>query len=134
MKHQTGLWIDHRSAVVVMISGGDCHTTHISSNVDRDKLHAAAAQAKPAFEKHLGVSEDTRQRHFDGQLAKYYDEVIATLADAEDILIFGPGEAKVELKARLEHAGHRGCVTHVEAADKMSDAQIVAKVREHLPV
>jgi len=37
-----------------------------------------------------------------GHLANYYDEVIACIGDAETILIFGPGEAKGELKKRME--------------------------------
>ena len=131
MKNKTGLWIDHRRAVVVKVSGADCRTTHIDSNAERDQHPVAVAHAEPALEKHLGVSEDTRQRHFEGQLGKYYDEVIATLGDAEDILIFGPGEAKGELKARLEHIGHGARIARVETADKMSDSKIVAKVREH---
>jgi hypothetical protein len=31
-----------------------------------------------------------------------YDEVISVLRNAESILLFGPGEAKGELKRRLE--------------------------------
>ena len=36
-----------------------------------------------------------------GHLANYYDELIACIGDAETILIFGPGEAKRELKKRM---------------------------------
>ena len=131
MKNQTGLWIDHRRAVVVKVSGGECHTTHIDANIDRDKDHATGAKPDASHEKHHGVAEDTRQRHFEGELGKYYDVVIESLGNAEDVLIFGPGEAKGELKARLEHAGHGARIAGVETTDKMSDAQIVAKVREH---
>ena len=47
-------------------------------------------------------ADDSRQREFTGDLNVYYDEVIACIRDAETILIFGPGEAKGELKKRLE--------------------------------
>lgn len=33
-----------------------------------------------------------------GYLNFYYDEVISFIRDAESVLIFGPGEAKTELK------------------------------------
>jgi len=47
------------------------------------------------------------------------------------ILIFGPGEAKGELKKRFENgqAGLRLVTT--ETTDKMTEPQIVASVRHH---
>ena len=56
------------------------------------------------------------------------------IRDAESIQIFGPGEAKGELEKRLEHEGLKAHILAVEAADKMTDRQIAAKVRERFPV
>ena len=53
------------------------------------------------------------------------------MRDAEEILILGPGEAKGELKKRLARENLGGRIVGIEAADKMTDPQIVAKVREH---
>jgi hypothetical protein len=61
----------------------------------------------------------------------YYDAVIASLRGAESILIFGPGEAKVELRQRLRKDKHQGRIVEIETEDKMTDRQIEAKVREH---
>jgi hypothetical protein len=49
-------------------------------------------------------------------------------------LIFGPGEAKGELKRRLASMKLADRVTAVETADKMTDPQIVAKVRTYFGV
>jgi len=78
------------------------------------------------------VTADNRQdRKFADELNVYYDEVISVLRDAESILLFGPGEAKVELKKRLEddHLAH--IIQDVETVDQMTDPQIAAKVREY---
>ncbi|MCX6555193.1 MAG: hypothetical protein NTZ12_09310 [Candidatus Aminicenantes bacterium] len=45
-------------------------------------------------------------------------------------MIFGPGEAKGELKKRLERDGLGGRIAAVETVDKMTDRQIAAKVRK----
>jgi hypothetical protein len=74
-----------------------------------------------------------RDRQFTGHLNKYYDQVLLSLRDAESILIFGPGEAKVELEKRLESEGLKGRVVSIETADKLTDRQIAAKVRHHFP-
>ena len=132
MATQAGLWIDHRKAVVVMISDEGDATKIIESNAERHIRYSGGARSGAAHESQPGTAEDTRERHFDGQLGTYYDEVIACIRDAEAILVFGPGEAKGELKARLERGGLGARVVGVETVDKMSDRQIAARVRERL--
>jgi hypothetical protein len=56
--------------------------------------------------------------------------IIASLRDAESILILGSGEAKGELQERLEKCNLGGRIVSVETVDKMTDRQIAAKVRK----
>jgi hypothetical protein len=127
---QAGLWIDHRKAVIVMVSGDGDSTKLVESNVEKHVRFSGGPGAGGSHGSREGGGEDTRERHFEGQLNKYYDEVIACIRGAEAILIFGPGEAKRELKTRLEHDGLGARVVDVETVDKMTDRQIAAKVRE----
>ncbi len=60
-----------------------------------------------------------------------YDAVIASIRDAESILIFGPGEAKDELKKRLEGNNLSGSIVGIETVDKMTERQIAVKIRHH---
>jgi hypothetical protein len=75
-------------------------------------------------------ADDSRQRAYTGHLNIYYDAVIASIRDAESILIFGPGEAKGEMKKRLEGLNLGERIVGVETVDKMTDRQIAAKVRQ----
>ncbi len=127
---QAGLWIDHRKAVIVMVSDAGDTTKVIESNVERHVRYSGGAQSAASHESQPGTAEDTRERHFEGQLSKYYDEVIACIRDAGAILVLGPGEAKGELKARLERGGLGARIVGVYTVDKMTDRQIAAKVRE----
>jgi hypothetical protein len=77
-----------------------------------------------------GASEDMRDRQFGNRLNNFYDAVIAVIRDGDSIQIFGPGEAKSELKKRLESEGFKGHILGIETMDKMTDRQISAKVRE----
>jgi hypothetical protein len=45
--------------------------------------------------------------------------------------VFGPGEAKVELKNRIESDKIKICSVNIETADKMTDKQIESKVRNY---
>jgi len=67
---------------------------------------------------------------FTEHLNIYYNEVISCIREAESILIFGPGEAKGELKKHLEHEGLGGRIVGIETVDRMTEPQIAAKVRE----
>ena len=130
MTMQAGLWIDHRKAVIVMVTDEGEDTRLVESNVERHVRYSGGAPSGTSRESRPGTAEDTRERHFAGQLDKYYDEVIASVRHAEAILIFGPGEAKGELKARLERGGLGARIVGVYTVDKMTDRQITAKVRE----
>jgi hypothetical protein len=71
-----------------------------------------------------------REAVFMGHLAAYFEEVVSYLRNEPAIFIFGPGEAKRELKKRLEKDKLGGRIVGIETADKMTDNQIAAKVRE----
>jgi hypothetical protein len=76
-------------------------------------------------------ADDKRQRALTGHLNAFYDTIIGKIATAEVMFIFGPGEAKGELKRRLEHRQLGSRVSALETADKLADRQISAKVREY---
>ena len=80
------------------------------------------------------MPEGRLERKFVSHLNRYYDAVIAGLLDAEVILILGPGEAKGELKKRMQRKKLRGRVGQLETADKMTERQIAAYVRRHFAV
>ena len=126
MKKQIGLWIDHRKAIIVIITEDGEEIKKIASNMEK---HTRFTNGNGSEQ---GSSEDVRDRQFGNHLNTYYDQVIAEIRGAESIQIFGPGEAKGELEKRLEHEGLKPHIVAIETVDKMSDRQISAKVREHL--
>ncbi len=127
MKSEIGLWIDHRQAVIVVVTDAGEETKRIISNMEKHVRFSSGSSED-------GSQEDVRDRQFENHLNSYYDEVIAVIRDADAIQIFGPGEAKGELEKRLEHEGLKGRIVGIETVDKMTDRQIAAKVREHFRV
>jgi stalled ribosome rescue protein Dom34 len=123
MKRKVGLWIDHRKAVIFNLSDEGAEIKRISSELEKHIRFSGGAQEESA--------EDQRDKRFTCHLNNYYDEVISYIRNAESILIFGPGEAKRELKERLENEKPHGNIIGIETVDKMTDNQIVAKVRQH---
>jgi len=130
MRTKVGLWIDHKKAIIVAVTDKGEETGLIISKVEKQLRRSGASPLKGSYESQQVPADDSRQRSFTGHLNIYYDAVIASIRDAESILIFGPGEAKGELKERLEGNNLGGRVVGIETADKMTDRQIAAKVRK----
>ena len=122
MKRKVGLWIDHKKAVIFSMSDEGAEIKRISSEMEKHIRFSGGAQEDS--------EEDNRDKRFTGHLNNYYDKVISYIRNAESILIFGPGEAKSELKKRLENEKLHKNIVGMETTDKMTDNQIVAKVRQ----
>jgi hypothetical protein len=131
VKKTAGLWIDHRKAIIVVMTDKREEIALVISRVERQLRRSGDSPLKGPYEAQLVPADDSRQRTFTGQLNIYYDAVIASIRDAEAILIFGPGEAKGELKERLERDSLGGRIVGMETVDKMTDRQIAAKVRQY---
>lgn len=128
-KDKAGVWIDHRKALIVVMSSALQHTTQILSKAERHLERSGDSPLKGSYEAAQVPADDSRQRAYTGELNLYYDAVVAALPQSGSIMIFGPGEAKVELKKRLVKRRLGARIAGVETAGKMSDRQVVAKVR-----
>jgi hypothetical protein len=131
MKTLAGLWIDHREAVIVLVSDKGRETRRIKSFVEKQLRRSGRSPSRAPFEPQMVPADDAREREYTGHLANYYDEVVSCLRPAEAILLFGPGEAKGELRKRLKRDNLDLRLTRFETSDKMTERQISQKVRRH---
>ena len=131
-KYDAGLWIDRRKAIIVGITEEGETIRRIESGMERKvKLSGGSRTGKTPYGPQQ-VSVDSKQEdRIKRQLCQYYQEIIRRIRDAGKILILGPGEAKTELKKELEKSKEIVAkkIT-VEPADKMTEKQIAAKVRQ----
>jgi len=126
MSHDVGVWIDHQSAVIVSIAAGGVTTRTLKSDVGAHSHYSGSQE---------GGGERKYEARHDRDLDRYFDAVIAELGKPDALLIFGPGEAKLQLKARLGRASASSrSIVALKSADKMTPPQIVAKVEAHFGV
>ena len=123
MNHKVGIWIDHKKAVIVSASAGRVTAKTLESGVGPHTRYSGPQEG--------GGEKKYEDRH-DQHLDQYYDEVISELGQPEALVIFGPGEAKLQLKERLSRSKELfERIVGIETTDKLTDQQIVAKVKEH---
>jgi hypothetical protein len=129
-----GVWIDHRHAQIVGLTAAGPVTVKILSRVEKHLERGGDSPMKGPYEALQVPADDSRQRALTGELNGYYDAVIAGLHDYGQVFVFGPGEAKGELHARLLKKKQGARVSAVETEGLLTDKQIVAKVREYFGV
>jgi hypothetical protein len=121
MNNKVGIWIDHKKAVIVSAS---------ADRVSAKTLESAIGP--PADDWRDGGGEKKHEQRRGQHLDRYYDDVITQMGQPDAVLIFGPGEAKLELKERLSRSKTLSeHVVGIETSDKLTDPQIIAKVKEH---
>jgi len=126
MSRKIGIWIDHKTAVIVSATAGPIATQTMKSEV--------SAHPRYSGQEGAGGEKNYEQRHGE-QLDHYYDDIISQLGRPEAVLIFGPGEAKLELKERLSRfKALSECIVDLETADRLTEPQIVAKVKDHFGI
>ena len=131
MKREVGLWIDHRKAVIVTVENEVEVIREIRSNVEKHVRFSSGTRSKAPTKPQMSTAEDMRDRQFGDDLGRYYEGIISLIKDADSIWIIGPGEAKVELEKRLKRDELSGRIIGIETVDKLTDRQIVEKVRQH---
>jgi len=131
MKKHVGIWIDHEKAVIISLQNGDEQIVHIKSDVEKQTRMSGGSRSKLAYGPMDIADERKVERRRKQQLNQYYQDLVQLIRDSDEIFIFGPGEAKIELKKHIESSSVRSAhIVGVESADKMTENQIAAKVKK----
>lgn len=129
-----GVWMDHRRAQLFW--------SDRDANVEMQEIQSGFQEegeptdnVEPATEQgHVGggVEHARLENRRAEQLKHYYKKLDKTLRDADNIYLFGPGQAKKELANYLEQdKGLRARIQGVENADKkLTQNQKAARVRD----
>jgi len=129
MKTQVGMWIDHREANIVFLSPAGERTRQIKSNVEKQLRRSGDLPSRERYETQMVPASDQRERGYMGHLANYYEEVFLSAHGADTVFIFGPGEAKGELRKQFQKRHFSERIVGFESADKMTPRQVSEKVR-----
>ena len=131
MNDKAGVWIDHRKAIIVSVAHESERTVSVESHVEKHPERTGDSPLTGPYESQQVPADDSQQRALTGRLNGYYDSVIHALGSTDTLMIFGPGEAKTELRTRLLKNHSAVQIVMVEPADKMTEHQISAKIREY---
>ena len=131
MATKAGVWIDHKQAIVILITDAGNEIKKIAFDIGQPVRSPSGGRLKHSYTKNDFVAEDKLERKVGNDRKDFYDDVIASIRGASSLLILGPGEAKGEFSKRITAKKIRGLKVELETTDKMTDRQLAAKVGEH---
>jgi len=116
-----GVWMDHSSAHLMEFSANPI----ITKTIDSKFTHLEKEQS-------LFKSEILMHNKEQHQQSDYYKKLGETIINYEEVILFGPTDAKVEL-LNILRANHLFAKIKIDIkqTDKMSENQQLAFVKEH---
>jgi len=132
MQKLFGLWVDHGKAIIVELMHGSHKVIHIESDIEGHFRLKDSPQSVNPSNLQGNTIESKMDSRYHKHLNIYFHNIIDLLKDAKHIFIFGPGEAKIKLKKQIEKNKLLSSkISDIEAVDKLTEPQIIAKVKKY---
>lgn len=120
---QLGIWMDHSTAHLVKIANGTIETNTIES---QPEVQAETDEQIVYKDESHSLNKEKRQ------LSSYYKELGDQILENDEVVLFGPTEAKSELVNLLkENHLFDKIKIEVKPADKMTEVQRNIFVKEY---
>ena len=129
---KTGIWIDHRKAIMVSLDGENCEVSEMESGAENHYHPSGGWKSGGTSVAQSVVKEQSAEERRNHQYRTFYHNIMKTLEDKCTVYIFGPAEAKIELEKEMNLTKYPHIdVSAVEACDKLSKHDIIEKVKSH---
>jgi len=130
MRKNTGLWIDHKEAVLVSITGDDTMIQRVESGAESHFRPSGGWKSGGTVVAQSVASEKKSEESRKHQYHAFYLNVMQLLGDSDSVAVFGPGEAKIEFAKEVAHVSElQNKISAVETCDRLTENQLVAKVK-----
>jgi stalled ribosome rescue protein Dom34 len=132
MKKQTGIWLDKEKAIIINLSEGNHTIKIIGSDFSGRERFEGEGKEYGRFGGQFLSMENKKENRTKKQIADYLKEIITTIKNDDEIVIFGPAEMKTTLEKKiLEDHQLKEKLVGVKTADSMTENQLVAWVKEY---
>lgn len=126
-----GIWIDKEQAVLVKISDANQDVVRFKVDHHEGTAQDGNAGSPGSHRPYEYIPEGRIERKKFADRKRMYLALEESLKGTEGLLLIGPGETKSEFAKHISLNRIPLVKLTVEASDKMTEPQLVAKVREH---
>lgn len=121
MKNLYAVWIDHEKAFIVKANPvGDMTISEMDSEVEPRRRSTDSGGDQ------FTITNQNKQEHRrENEMHSFAKQIVARLADADEIMVCGPGTAKFDLKHEIEkNKSLAAKLKDMQTCDKMSTAEL----------
>ena len=130
---KTGIWIDQNEAFLIRLEGDKQPVIQkIRSAVESRVRIKGEGKVSARFGNAFIDDQEKKQRRQRNERKQYFNEIIKAVHDDDYLYLYGPGKGKEELNNAIEKIHDiKGKVIAIEAADKLTKNQLVAKTIDY---
>ena len=133
MKKQTGIWLDLRNAWIINLpveQDGEVEVQHIASEIE-ESAAVGGTRSKTPWGPQGGDNQRSIEERRHHEEKHFFTDILKHLhPSTEELVIFAPSEAKHGLENLIEKQRNKPQMVWVKPADRMTEHQITAWVRE----
>jgi hypothetical protein len=130
---KAGIWIDSRIAMI--IDPVEPRIKTIESGIESRERFEGESEQEGRFGTQFMNKEKVKKNRQQHQVKRFIDEIIRETGELEDVVVFGPSQMKGKLAKELEmFPGNKVNVAGVEAAQKLSNNQLIAWVKDYFNI
>ena len=131
MGKNVGIWLDNEKAYIITLVNNNERVEKIESNVESRVRHNGEKKAYSRLGGMFINPQKKKTKRKKQQLKNYYNHILQKTRNANEIYIFGPADAKTNLKNTFQKEKNlKEKVKKVESSDKLTQNQMVAKVKK----
>lgn len=130
MGKNVGVWLDKEKAYVISVNGGNHKVEKVESNVESRVRYEGETKSYSGRGGAFFNPSKKRTKRAKHQINSYLSDVSGKLDSAQNVFIFGPASTKKELGKILSERKDKPAI-RMESADRMTENQMVAKVKRH---
>ncbi len=132
MEKKTGVWIDTKKAVLVILEKKQHTVSTIHSFIKSRERIPGEVKWYTRFGSSFFNFEKKKERRKNHDVQKYLRKVINEIKDSDEIVVFGPGQMKTELEKNIRNEPSMiSIMKSIETTDSMTDNQVIAWVKNY---
>jgi hypothetical protein len=131
MEKNVGIWLDNEKAYIITLNDGNENVEKIESKIE---TRVRIEGEKKSYSRLGGMfinPQKKKTKRKNHQLKEYFNLILRKTRGASSIYIFGPADAKNNLKKVVQQ---EKSLTHklkqVDPSDKLTQNQMIARVKE----
>ena len=132
MKRKSGIWIDTKKAMIVLLEEEDEKVIYIYSFIESRERIPGETKWFTRFGNRFLNFEKKKENRKNNAVRNYLAKVVNEVRGTDELVLYGPAEIKKELEKLIRQDAQLSAkLKAVEPADSMTENQVVALVKNY---